>query len=171
LDPIEYLLEGTLSDDVAARVSNSVCHPVSRESLLSALIEVTGFELDKLAQLKLGFADTVSLYSKSTIAAFHIDVVGFIELDRDVVPLDVARERLDERVKHAGDIWLIHKNDADPFPSNPHAHNYETKLKLHLGNGGLYYKNDIRGNVGLKKLLLIREKVKFAPLPPLEIEA
>src|SRR5207237_6227170 len=33
------------------------------------------------------------------------------------------------QVKLQGEIWIVHKNDADPFPSNPHAHNYRERLK------------------------------------------
>jgi hypothetical protein len=39
-----------------------------------------------------------------------------------------------------GEIWDIHLNDADPFPSNPHAHNVQTRVKLDLSNGDLYRK-------------------------------
>jgi hypothetical protein len=38
-----------------------------------------------------------------------------------------------------GHIWRILVNDADPFPSNPHAHNLESGLKLDLGDGRLYF--------------------------------
>lgn len=33
---------------------------------------------------------------------------------------------------------VAHKYDRDTFPSNPHAHNYDRKLKMHLGTGDLY---------------------------------
>lgn len=47
----------------------------------------------------------------------------------------------DYRVK--GEVWRVHKSDADPFPSSPHAHCISgTGLlpgcKLHLGNRKLY---------------------------------
>jgi hypothetical protein len=45
----------------------------------------------------------------------------------------------DYRVK--GGVWRVHKGDADPFPSNPHAHCIGGRyagLKLHLGNGRLF---------------------------------
>lgn len=42
-----------------------------------------------------------------------------------------------------GEIWRIHKNDPDPYPSSPHAHcvgGPENLLgcKLHLGTGELF---------------------------------
>lgn len=47
----------------------------------------------------------------------------------------------DHKVK--GEIWRVHKYDADPFPSNPHAHCVGGRdrfvgLKLHLGNAELF---------------------------------
>ena len=77
--------------------------------------------------------------------------------------------RLDEeQLKHKNEIWRIYKNDADPHPSNPHAHNVETGYKLHLGNGQLYKKRDLIGSMQRKDLLSLREKVKHVVLPPLE---
>ena len=77
--------------------------------------------------------------------------------------------RLDEeQLKHKNEIWRIYKNDADPHPSNPHAHNVETGYKLHLGNGQLYKKRDLIGSIQRKDLLSLREKVKHVVLPPLE---
>lgn len=40
-----------------------------------------------------------------------------------------------------GERWRIHKSDADPYPSNPHAHCVDGKYagcKLHLGNRQLF---------------------------------
>jgi len=168
MDPVVKLMYVTLSSTVADQVARSVNHPVSQEALLSALMEQTGLEAEELAQLNLSLEEIAALYSNSTIAALHFGVVGFIELAKDIIPFDVVRARLDQKIKHAGDIWLIHKNDDDPLPSNPHAHNYETGLKLHLGNGRMYHKRDLRGKVNMKTLLAIREKITCVTLPPLE---
>src|SRR5688572_4725056 len=42
-----------------------------------------------------------------------------------------------------GEVWRVHKGDADPYPSNPHAHCIDGRRfyqgkKLHLGTGELY---------------------------------
>lgn len=47
----------------------------------------------------------------------------------------------DYRVK--GEVWRVHKGDADPFPSKPHAHcvggaKRFVGLTLHLGTGELF---------------------------------
>lgn len=93
-----------------------------------------------------------------------------VELDHSPIPSQ-CRRRLDEvTIKRDGQIWRIHKNDSDPFPSNPHAHNVESGLKLDLTNGKLYYKNTDTGkSISKKDLLAIRDKMtKIAP-PPLAI--
>lgn len=48
----------------------------------------------------------------------------------------------DYRVK--GEVWRVHKGDADPFPSSPHAHCVGGAQRfigctLHLGTADLYY--------------------------------
>ena len=45
--------------------------------------------------------------------------------------------------KVSGEIWQVHKSDADPFPSKPHAHCIGGRVayvgcKLHLGTRQLY---------------------------------
>ncbi len=48
--------------------------------------------------------------------------------------------RLDEKVESAGGYkWIIHMNDADPWPSNPHAHRKDNnKLVLNLLTGDIF---------------------------------
>jgi hypothetical protein len=93
-----------------------------------------------------------------------------IELDESPIP-DATIRRLDEvQVKRYGQIWRIYKNDEDPFPSNPHAHNVESRLKLDLSNGKLFYKRKYTGNkLAEKDLLFIRDKLKNMPLPTLRL--
>ena len=42
------------------------------------------------------------------------------------------------RVKSLGAIWTIHPYDPDPWPSKPHAHNYDDKQKLDLASGKIF---------------------------------
>lgn len=93
-----------------------------------------------------------------------------IELAESPFP-DNYKRRLDEEiVKNNGQIWKIYKNDQDPFPSNPHAHNEESRLKLDLSNGKLYCRRTDTGyKISEKNLRLIRDKIKGIPLPPLSL--
>ncbi|MGP0059341.1 MAG: hypothetical protein ACLPID_08660 [Beijerinckiaceae bacterium] len=57
----------------------------------------------------------------------------------------------------AGEIWRVHKSDADPFPSRPHAHcvggsKKVVGCKLHLGTAQLY-----KGRTALGRFLVPRQ--------------
>ncbi len=74
------------------------------------------------------------------------ETIGEIKLHYSIIPKKIPVRVDEKRIKHNGEVWQINKYDADPFPSNPHAHNLETGLKIHLGNGGVYdSKNEITG--------------------------
>src|SRR5579871_2436935 len=48
---------------------------------------------------------------------------------------------LEEDYRVDGEVWRVHKNDCDPFPSKPHAHCINGRFagcKLHLGTGQRY---------------------------------
>lgn len=53
---------------------------------------------------------------------------------------------LEEDYRVGGEVWRVHKNDADPYPSRPHAHCIDGSrrfvgCKLHLGTGRLFAPN------------------------------
>lgn len=57
--------------------------------------------------------------------------------------MDSEKYILEEDFKVSGDIWRVHLNDADPYPSRPHAHCIAgcqrfIGTKLHLGTGQLF---------------------------------
>jgi hypothetical protein len=54
---------------------------------------------------------------------------------------------LEEDFKVAGEVWRVHLNDADPFPSIPHAHCIGGAKRfvgctLHLGTAELFRKRE-----------------------------
>jgi hypothetical protein len=64
------------------------------------------------------------------------------------------------KIKNKGKIFLIHKNDADPFPSNPHAHWIDTNFKIDLRNGDCYHKSKLVSTLSKKEFNLLIEKIK-----------
>lgn len=76
----------------------------------------------------------------------------------------------EERIKEKGEIWQIHKNDADPFPHPIHAHSYARRVKMDLRNGDIYRKRKLEGQMPAKELIALREKVRTIDLPPLDSE-
>ena len=99
---------------------------------------------------------------------FHPEVTQLVILSESILPENIPRLLTEQTVKVKGEVWRIHQDDKDPFPSNPHAHNYEAGVKLHLGTGELFDRNNHpKGNIGKKRLTTLRGQIKI-PLPPLE---
>ncbi len=137
-----------------------------------ALGNVLGYkEEDSTKVVEHDFTAEQMLESLDNYKFIFPEVIGTIKFPHSILPDHVAR-RLDEKeIKHKGEIWVIHKTDVDPWPSNPHAHNKETGYKLHLGNGYLYNKKNkpLNEKISKKYLLAIREKAGDITLPELTV--
>ncbi len=96
-------------------------------------------------------------------------IIKRVALEGSVIPEDVPIYLKKKKYKVKGEVWDVHKNDADPFPSSPHAHNYDQNLVMHLGNGKLYRKRDCVGTAKKKEFLLLRSLIDNVELPELEI--
>ena len=96
------------------------------------------------------------------------DILGKIELEDSILPEGTPKLLTEQTVKVKGEVWIIHKYDADPFPSTPHAHNYDSGISLHLGTGEFFKKRQSKGFLACKKLRLVREKIKNHKLPSLD---
>ena len=91
-------------------------------------------------------------------------------LEDGLIPSHIPLEVQKRKYKVSGEIWIVHNTDVDPFPSQPHAHNYEQNLTMHLGNGSLYRKRDYICKAKEKSFLRLRELLaERVSLPPLEI--
>ena len=89
--------------------------------------------------------------------------------EETLIPSDVPIliEKKNYRVN--GEVWVVHKNDIDPFPSSPHAHNYDQNLVMHLGNGHMYRQRNYVATAKRIQFLALRQKIDNVDLPPLEI--
>lgn len=85
--------------------------------------------------------------------------------DGDCVTVTPNRIRAEQRVKVNNRIWTIHAHDDDPFPSSPHAHNYEAGLKLDLRSGDVYERAKRVSRLSKKEMLRIKSGVKGLKLP------
>ncbi len=90
----------------------------------------------------------------------------------------IPSNHLDQSAKYfpmrSGCIWRIRKNDTEPFPSNPHAHNLESGLRLDLSSGSLFFEESNTGKkISKAHLDFIREQASIMniPLPPLELNS
>jgi hypothetical protein len=77
------------------------------------------------------------------------------------------------RIKSLGHIWIIHRDDPDPWPSKPHAHDYEQKQKLDLASGQIFSLpgRNVIGKLRRKDLVFLRDELSRRQpgleLPPL----
>jgi hypothetical protein len=96
------------------------------------------------------------------------EIIAQIEIEDSILPEGTPKLLTEQTIKVRGEIWVIHKNDADPFPSTPHAHNYESGMSLHLGTGEFFNKRKSKGFLDCKKLIRVRDSVKGHELPSLD---
>lgn len=135
-----------------------------------ALMEVFKLEDEiDLIEKELSAEKIINLLKDFCFLKYHPEVLCEIQFDESIIPSDVPRLLTEVKIKNRGEIWIIHKNDLDPFPSNPRAKNYEAGLKLDLSSGDLYDRRKHVGKISEKKLSEIREKAKAISLPPLKI--
>lgn len=89
-----------------------------------------------------------------------VDTFDFQELRLEVIHETTitfqARFHTKANVRVRGEVWTIHKYDADPFPSNPHAHNFDQNLKLDLTTGDCYRSRRFVCKIPRKELIEIR---------------
>jgi hypothetical protein len=140
-------------------LDNLACRTIDVEKLVKYVVEN---ELD--------FKDSQSLVDaldKEFLGQFPL-ILQKIILEEAVVPLEIPVQIQKKKYRVNGEVWMIHQNDADPFPSSPHAHNYDRNLSLHLGNAKLFRKREFVGNANWKNFLALRSKVINVDLPPLE---
>lgn len=150
------------------------------------LIELLQAPIDCM-EIQLGLAEHFGLENSTDILLKDLDadqMVGILRtkdfskpiiveevwLQQSVLPKGIPRLLTEETIKHKGERWRINKYDKDIFPSNPHAHNYDANVKLHLGTCELFNKRkELVGKLKRKQLEEIRSKVKNILLPTLII--
>lgn len=136
--------------------------------LIAALMEATGKTFEDLALEDWDKEKVLRTVVNSEVLRKYPVIQEEVVIDQPIIPDNVIRSIDEERVKFRGEKWVVHKNDPDPFPSNPHAHNYEAGLKLHLGNGELYRGTKLSGKVPCKKLKMLRSLFSKTRMPKLE---
>jgi len=153
----------------AEKLSKDLSIILSCESLMSAMIVENKKELVEISLDYWTYEQCKSWFLHSQLSKITTHILEVVYLENSVIPDDVERAFLEERVKFKGERWVIHKNDADPFPSSPHAHNYESMLKLHLGNGDLYNRTTKVGAMKKKDFKALRCSFKKVKMPVLEV--
>jgi hypothetical protein len=161
-----FLKAATVAAD---QLANSSGVPLEYVHIEEALLKT--LELDESIDLlskHLGADEIVSLLADFDFRCLFPETIEDVRLDSSIIPSKTARQLIEVTVRANGEVWRIHKNDQDPWPSNPHAHNLQSGLKLHLGTGELFRKKRSVGKISRKDLELIRTKITKCQLPPLQ---
>jgi hypothetical protein len=170
-EDIVKLLDALLSEAKEAASVLLVSQHISMR-MIDILVELTdnneNNELIVLAMAQPTASELVALLLQKGIDQKYPRYAEVIRISEDLIPDSLTRLLFEKRIKQNGQIWVIHLYDPDDILSCPHAHNLETGLKLHLGNGGLYSKKKLVGKIGRKKLIKLRNMIKDIDLPPLE---
>ena len=94
---------------------------------------------------------------------FVIDKYDFSQIRNEItldfkVPYEIEELETKVKIKIKGKVFIIHKNDADPFSSNPHAHWIDSNLKIDLSNGKCYHIRKYISTLSKKKFKSVRSK-------------
>ncbi len=146
-------------------------------------LEISALEFQKALQDKLGLDNPFMILDREPILEDYLDLLkdyDFIKYkseyleevfpDESIIPQGIPRLLTEEVIKHKNEKWVIYKNDLDPFPSTPHAHNYSSGLKLCLKTGNQYDKTKkLVHKISKKQLIEFRKKIRYRPLPDIEV--
>lgn len=170
-------------DDIEKNLISYIREMNTAKAILSQL---KGIELDSMEvqlalckKLNIESLQPVDLLYKKLSSDQMVDIlkdfsfskpekIDEVVLDESILPVGTPKLLTEQTVKVKGEVWVIHKNDADPFPSTPHAHNYDSGISLHLGTGEFFQKRTSKGFLDCKKLNSLREKIKNHMLPDLD---
>jgi hypothetical protein len=111
-----------------------------------------------LSSITLEYVECKALLENFNFDQFKISIL----IEETLLPEGVIPDRY-ASIKHDGRVWRIHLNDADPWPSIPHAHVVNTPYVIDLSNGNIYEKRNFKQKLDYKSLLAIR--TKFEQLP------
>lgn len=131
-----------------------------------ALCEIYDFDDSGLVLKCLSDKKMIEKLRHYNFDGLKFEILETVVLEESILPPGIPIALNEQIVKSKGEIWEIHKNDEDPFPSNPHAHNRENGYKLDLSNGELFKKRKYVKSIQKKKLMLIRDKVNEELLLP-----
>jgi len=133
---------------------------ISREDIFDSLYIILKDKYDWEHTLDFWSLEINYKKAQDLLSDFNFKIIkNKIETSREIIPKDLLMN-YKVQIKSKGLIWVIHKYDADPFPSNPHAHQMDSGLKLDLSNGKCYKKNKLVSTIKKKDLLFIRQQAE-----------
>jgi hypothetical protein len=149
-----------IQENLSHHFTNKYGYKITREEIFDALFIGLVDELNlewqgDLWDLEMNFDEALQSIKNFDFSILNQNIV----IDKVVFPSELLLN-YKVRIKSKGLIWIIHNNDKDPFPSNPHAHQLENNIKLDLSNGKCYKLRKHIYTLKKKDLVLIRKKAK-----------
>lgn len=152
------------SDALSARVGRKLEYTHIEQALVETLRLDSSVEL---LRKNLTAEAVTSLLKGYDFNRLFPQLIEIISLSHSIIPDETPRKLTEVTIRSKGEVWRIYQNDADPWPSNPHAHNLESGLKLHLGTGELFRGSRFTGHkISAKSLDEIRARLSKFNLPP-----
>lgn len=143
---------------------------ITRSDIFDAIYLCLENKLNWENQLDFWYLDINYEEAKIILENFDFKILFYkIESKKDIINQNLLMNTKTQ-FKSNGLIWVIHKYDADPFPSKPHAHELMSGIKLDLRNGKSYRKTKQVDTIKKKELIIIRiQASKNFDLPKLEV--
>jgi hypothetical protein len=167
---VSYITAAAQARQVLAQLRATEIAAIDVQRALCEKLQIDEADPYDLLEKSLSAENIVQILRDFDFHPYHPEVLAEIELEEGILPEEIPRLLTEKTVKLKGEIWQIHKNDVDPFPSVPHAHNYDAGITLHLGTGEFFNSNRMSvGKIGKKNLVALRGKLKGLTLPPLDL--
>jgi hypothetical protein len=159
-------------EKLAAALSTEIQQSISGNDVFYALFMLYGDQLEmewvmSVLDMDMNFESLLGRLRTFDFALLREAIFTDAELTEDIV---LYQRKV--QIKSHGIVWKIHLYDADPFPSQPHAHQIDENIKLDLSNGRCYRVKQYLKTLPRKALLEIRDQAtkKFkGELPVLTI--
>lgn len=159
-------------EKLADALSTELSQSLSGNDVFYALFMMNGDQLEmkwvmSVLDMDMDFDSLLRQLHTFDFGLLREDIFTDAELTDDIV---LYQRRV--QIKSHGIVWKIHLYDADPFPSQSHAHQIDENIKLDLSNGRCYRVRQYLKTIPRKELIEIRKQAasKFkGELPVLTI--
>ncbi len=167
---INHIAASTQALPVLSQLQGITLESIDIQNALCSVLEIDKIQPSALLAHDLTSDKIVELLYRFDFKQYHPEIIFEFQLEsgNKIIPEKIPfllTEKTDEK---KGELWRVRKDGPDPWPSNPHACNYETGLRLHLGSGELF-DSDRQSveKISDKKLQAIRGGLGDITLPEL----
>jgi len=164
---VSYIEASQVARSILSELHGLELTSLDIQTALAEKLNVSGNPPRELLGKNLTTSQIVTHLRDFDFRKYHPEILLEVTFDEPLLSPDHPLLLTEKTVKVKGEKWQIHKNDADPFPSIPHAHNYAAGVVLDLGTGEMFSTRDRNsvGNIGCKKLLRLRGELIALTLP------